>query len=93
MKALLIEPYNKVSEIEVENTLDEFQRLVDGYIEPIYEGEYIILVNEEGRLMGLPHNIMGLVGNIVIVRNGGEEFESLSDEDITYLKDNIIQNQ
>ena len=89
MIAIVIKPFNDLQVVEIENELSVFQKLVDGYVEPIYKGDYIFLVNEEGLIMNLPQNILGLVGNVVIVRNGGSEFEGLTDNDIKYIKELI----
>lgn len=89
MKAILIKPYNKGYVIDVNNEIDTYHELVDGYVEAIYRGpekEYILLVNEEGQLRHLEENVFGFVGNVVIVRNGGEDFEELTDKDIEYFK-------
>jgi hypothetical protein len=86
MRVILVEPYNKGSVINVDNNIETFQKLVGGYVEAIYKGNYILLVNEEGRLMRLEENILGYVGNVIIVRNGGEDFAELTDKDIEYFK-------
>lgn len=86
MKVMLIKPNSFPEVVEIDGSLESLQQLVGGYIEPIYKGEYIWLVNEEGNLIHLPQNIYGLVGNIVIVRNGVEDFESLTDDDIERIK-------
>lgn len=42
---------------EIGNTLRDFQTCVGGYIETItLATDAVIICNEEGRLMGLPHN-------------------------------------
>ena len=83
IKAVLIKPYNERKVVEIENTLEALQAAVGGYIEPVYRpDDIILLVNEEGNLIGLEPNILGLVGNILVVHNGGEDFMSLSDDEI-----------
>lgn len=53
-------PYWKV----MEDTLDEFQSLVGGWIESVTlpdengKAKVILLVNEEGKLIGLPRNLI-----------------------------------
>lgn len=60
--------------------------MVGGYIEPFGMDDVIAIVNEEGKILGLePNRRYGndiLVGNIVIVGNGEEEFISLTEEQI-----------
>ena len=56
MKVLVIEPHKKPYTQEVEHTLENLQRIVDGLIEPIYLDDVAIVVNEEGKINGLPFN-------------------------------------
>lgn len=62
--ALWIKATGESVEVQPENgksfTLGELQRMVGGYIEPVYlnDGD-IMWVNEEGRLQGLPLNREG----------------------------------
>lgn len=37
-------------------TLEELQRAVSGYIEIVHVGRRLLVVNEEGRILGLTHN-------------------------------------
>ncbi len=55
---LYIKPGKHPEQIEVDNTLESFQKLVGGSIECTYPyEEYVGLVcNEEGKLLGLPLN-------------------------------------
>ena len=72
-------PYIK----NVSNSLDALQAEVGGYIEVVsIATDMIAVVNEEGRLLGLPDNryISGLVGNAVILSSkisGDGEFTGL----------------
>lgn len=58
MKALLIEPGQYPKSIELENSLPALQKAVGGYIEVTYPFEEMVglIMNEEGKLMGLPLN-------------------------------------
>lgn len=90
----------------MENELVEFQNLVGGWIEPItlpHEDDkpaVVLLVNEEGKLIGLPVNLIlsdregvtpfdrrsdFLCGTVVACRAVGSEFASLEKEDIPVL--------
>lgn len=51
-------------------SLTELQELVDGYIEYIYLEDHVLVVNEEGRLYGLPVN----PGATQLVRQFGYDF-------------------
>jgi hypothetical protein len=105
---LVVEPYSKpqIRYIDKDNSLEEMQSIVDGYIEsvPIFNG-VDIFVNEEGKLMNLPvnrlilHNgniIDMLVGNIIISASDDEgEIVSLQDYQINEMTkifyDNAIE--
>lgn len=73
--------------VEIENTLKSLQREVGGYIETLTLFEdATFLVNEEGKLLGLEPNFFVLsellVGTVLLVGIAGEDFCSLSDEQI-----------
>lgn len=82
---------------DIEGTLEEFQTMCGGWIEtfPIPQ-DMVLLINEEGKLMGLEPNIIiqngyhedVLVGNIVVVsiRPHDGEFHSLDEKQIELLK-------
>ena len=64
---------------DVENTLEALQAEVGGYIETItFLADACIIVNEEGRLRGLPFNVnlcgLKLVGTVLLVGVQGDEF-------------------
>lgn len=73
----------------IDNDLAEFQKYVDGYIETVpLAGTpgILLIVNEEGKLRGMQPNIINggdvLVGPVMAVRAGSEDFISLTDDDI-----------
>ena len=90
MTVLRIKPGEKPKCIEIESDLDALQRAVGGYIEAVYpyEDPVVLIVNEEGKLNGLPLNralrdedndIYDIVaGNFLIVGLGKSEFTSLT---------------
>lgn len=59
-------------------TLKNLQNIVGGYIETVTFGDSVVICNEEGRLLGLPHNCtingFSFVGDIAIVGIDGEDF-------------------
>ena len=66
----------------IENRLEVFQAAVGGYIETVTVAEDLTLVvNEEGRIRGLPFNTtvlgMPLVGTVIAVGVKGDEFASV----------------
>lgn len=52
-----------------------YQELVGGYIETVTIAEdALLIVNEEGRLLGLEENVLGLVGTVLLVGVDDEDF-------------------
>lgn len=80
---------------DIKNDLQTLQELVGGYIECVMVGKGIVLiVNEEGKLQGLPQNFpLGndvIVGTAVFVGNGFDgDFTDLTDEQIETVKGSI----
>lgn len=79
----------RVEEIEIENTLEALQKQVGGYIETLtlIPGKAVMIVNEEGLLLGLTINpaasaLAGvkIVGPALIVGVGDEDFCDLAPE-------------
>ena len=79
--------------------LEELQSVVGGYIEPVPvtvgNGQYIMIVNEEGKLQNLPYNLCAtrirnnhrrtedfIVGDVAIVKQQGEDLIGLSTNDL-----------
>lgn len=90
MKALLVQPMKKPEIIEVESGLAALQEAVHGYIQVVYpfEDSVGLVMNEEGKLEGLPLNralydengaIYDIIaGDFLIVGLTEESFGSLS---------------
>lgn len=93
IKVMIKEPYKAPYDAEIENTLEEFQRIVGGNIEtvpcPGAPGVELIC-NEEGKIKGLAPNlsiapdvIVGtviVVGTVIMYGDDGEKFVSLTDK-------------
>ena len=87
---------NDVEVVDIkEQPLKTLQTMVDGYIEvctPRYFNDCGIefLANEEGLLKGMHINenlaVFGLFGPVVVVGSDGDEFVSLSDNQILWAK-------
>ena len=82
--AIIIEP-DKAPRMEtIYSELHTLQRLVDGYIEvcPLAE-DMVMIINEEGKLRGLPKNfwmeVIGdyIVGTAVFVGVDGDDFDDV----------------
>lgn len=79
MKVCVLTPEGKTKwkEINDKNSADEISKIIGGYMETVtfYKDEVIVIVNEEGKLDGLPYTcklringiIHKLVGNVVLV--------------------------
>lgn len=90
LTVLCVKPGEKPKRIEIESGLDALQRAVGGYIEAVYpyEDPVALIVNEEGKLNGLPLNralrdedndIYDIVaGTFLVVGLGESEFASLT---------------
>ena len=80
MRALYKAPTDtRFREIVVPNKLETLQELVGGYIETVtMTMDSCIIVNEEGRILGLPHNCnylgIDVCGPMPIVGTQGDEF-------------------
>ena len=94
MKALKLEG-RSVSEIEIENTLEALQAVVDGHIETIgiVPGEAVMIVNEEGRLRDMTPNPIAsafagidIVGPALIVGVDEDDFTDVPDDAADALK-------
>lgn len=105
MNVLKVSAGKMPERIEVENTLEELQKQVGGYIQAIYpfDNNVGIICNEEGKIMGLEpnraliidgHIVDILVGDILIVGLTEDDFRSLTvDEFVIYeklFKNNVI---
>ena len=73
-----------------ENTLENFQKTVGGYIETVtLATDLIIVCDEEGRLKGKPFNCqvanVGFVGTVIAVGSKGEDFASLKASNVPFV--------
>ena len=97
MKIIVVEPQNKPYTKEIKGDLNSMQEIVGGLIEPIYiDNEVALIVNEEGKITGLPINriiynehfqdIICGTFFLCFAPEDSEEFESVPDEIIdTYV--------
>lgn len=79
MRIVYKKPGQPAEARNVPNTLDEWQRLVGGYIETLTLSEDIVLIcNEDGRYLGLAPNVKFrnqiIVGPVVFVGVRDDEF-------------------
>ena len=81
-------PHEEPISMEIENDWEQFQKLVDGYIEVVPANDdksIVMLINEDGKLKGLDVNVWientCIAGNVIFIQqdlNG--EFISLTDD-------------
>lgn len=95
MKVLLIEPYMAPRVKEIEGGLESLQREVDGNIEAVYPSDtdpVAYVVNEEGKLAGLPLNraILSEDGEILDVIAGTFLVVGLDEDSFCSLPDGYI---
>ena len=103
MKVLVIEPHKKPYEKDVDHTLESLQGIVGGLIEPIYLDDAAIIVNEEGKINGLPFNralrdenkrILDLLfGTVVICGLGGGGFTDMHEQAIAKYSRMFSRNE
>lgn len=107
VRGLIIEPQQKPREIKIhrQDELKQLQKAVDGLIDmhtiinPATEKEYCIVLNDEGKLIGLPFNFPlynryygiepdgvmdAIVGTALLFRDDGSDLSSLSDDEIKF---------
>lgn len=82
MRVIIKEPNKDAYATDIPNTLDEFQKIVGGYIEVIPFGmDYLLVLNEEGKLEGLEPNLNLrsdiIVGTVILVKENGEDFGAI----------------
>jgi len=87
MNVVVLKPSGEIEHVVIKNSLNDFQTLVGGYIEVVspkalkLPNSFVMVVNEEGRLIGLPINPLAskiyggtIVGTVVFVRTCGDDF-------------------
>lgn len=105
LKVIYVPVEGYPQEIEIEDELEPMHQLVGGYIEMVpfispvpLRGNYLIVCNEEGKLLGLPTNIAiagGLdyiCGDCFVVRRAGPEFVSVSDAALEAVRQYVQEN-
>lgn len=98
MKVVYREPGKSPEVREIDNDLKVLQELVGGYIETVRFNDITMIINEEGKLNGLPVNFLmvdngcaqAIVGPVIFCRSEGFDFTSLKDEDIEMIQEALI---
>ena len=95
IKVIIKEPGQPMREALIKNELDEFQKLVGGYIEtiwPIKNKNIVAVLNDSGKKLGLLPNFKLrsdiIVGTVVFTKSNNDgEFVSLNKNDIVQIKE------
>ena len=98
MRTILLAPGEAGVIMDIPNELHALQKAVDGYIEVLpLRGGLIAIINEEGRINGLPFNraVYGrqmdpvdfIFGNVIVCGDAGEEFRGLTEDEVKTLLD------
>jgi len=91
MRVIIKEPNNLPVEKFVQDDLKVWQKIVGGYIEVVNFTDTILIVcNEEGKIKNLEPNFSWfgcdiIMGNVCFVGEGGEEFRSLTEDEVNYI--------
>ena len=96
IKVIVKQPYNQPEELEIEDTLENWQKQVGGYIQFLptpYNDDVQIICNEEGKIKRLQGNFMipefndYIVGTAVFCSFDKQgELKSLTEEQIKQTK-------
>ena len=81
INVIIKEPYKNARIASIRNDLETLQRLVEGRIETFpFNGEALIVCNEEGKILGLPFNFHfrdDFAGTVIVCGVDGEEFTDI----------------
>ena len=97
MRVVYVEPGKPAYESDIAMNLEGYQKAVGGFIELVYNRDGTILVcNDEGKLWGMAGNrhIAGggiIAGPFFVCRDGGEDFCSLTDQQVHKYLDRFAQ--
>lgn len=82
------EPGKEAYSKEIEDDLEVYQNILGGYLEAVgFDKRQVLLCDEEGKFKGYEPNLLVpgdvIVGTVIIVGTEGEEFRSLTPEEIS----------
>lgn len=82
LTAIIKEPGWAPEIVEIPDELENYQRIVDGYIECLrWDDDHVLIVNEEGKLRGLDKNFRYggdiIVGTAIWIGVDGEDFTDI----------------
>lgn len=82
LTAIIKEPGRAPEIVEIPDELENYQRIVDGYIECVrWDDEHVLIVNEEGKLRGMDKNFRYggdiIAGTAIWIGVDGEDFTDI----------------
>lgn len=92
------QPNKKPKRIQIENKLEDMQKLVDGYIEIVRYKDVFLVCNEEAKLRGLEPNVTFgsevICGSFFLIGDDkvNADFISLTEKQIKKYKKEIAYN-
>lgn len=97
IRVLVKQPGKPVVEDLIPNELEIFQRLIGGYIETVMLPQNtVMIVNEEGKLKGLPHNFFyagdDIVGTVVFCSQKNDDFTDIRPSAVKYVVNRFDQD-
>jgi len=96
LRVLVREPIKQPLQLkEIEGSLEEILEIIGGNMEivPMTQG-LLCICNEEGKTKGLENNFFHdyvgwVLGTVIFVSDGGEDFRSLTDSQIKFIKEYV----
>lgn len=92
IRVLVKKPGEPIKEDLIENKLEAFQQIVGGYIQTVMittTENVVMICNEEGKLLGLPHNFYfagdHIVGTVIFVSQKDDDFTGIRPKAAKYV--------
>lgn len=90
MRVVVKRPFESPEIVNIENTLEAYQSIVEGYIESVVlSPDLMMICNEEGKLNNLTINFVldqdPIAGTVFFTNYNEEDFADISDTNINAL--------
>lgn len=90
MRVVVKRPFESPEIVNIENTLEAYQSIVEGYIESVtLSPDLMMICNEEGKLNNLTINFVlnhdPIVGTVLFTNYNEEDLTDISDENINAI--------
>ena len=89
MRVVMVEPGKDPYVTFIGDELEDLQKAVGGYIEAVhpFHDPVVIVCNEEGRLLNLPENRLGICGTFFLCGEHGDELVDIPPRFIQLMLD------